>query len=210
MSRIPRIISVDDHVVEPPDLWTNRLPKKWLDKAPRVERDRGVFHIQGGTFSFESESFNAPAAFRAADSGYRFRLGYKYSRYLSVESEFVDFGRAPADLFTSPGNLASAFRGTGIGIDTVATLPLWRSFSFYGRMGAYHGDARNAFATYSTSLLGDGAARGTRWRYGLGVRYEFTKAFGIHAELERYSPLGSPLAGEPDSDLVSVGVAWRF
>jgi hypothetical protein len=77
-------------------------------------------------------------------------------------------------------------------------------------MGAYHGDARNAFATYSTSLLGDGAARGTRWRYGLGVRYEFTKAFGIHAELERYSPLGSPLGGEPDSDLVSVGVAWRF
>jgi OmpA-OmpF porin, OOP family len=148
--------------------------------------------------------------FRAADSGHRFKLGYKYSRYLSVESEFVDFGRTPADLFTSPGNLASAFRSTGIGIDTVATLPLWRSFSFYGRMGAYHGDARNAFATYSTSLLGDGAARGTRWRYGLGVRYEFTKAFGIHAELERYSPLGSPLAGEPDADLVSVGVAWRF
>ena len=53
MSRIPRIISVDDHVVEPPDLWTSRLPKKWQDKAPRVERDRGVFHIQGGAFSFE-------------------------------------------------------------------------------------------------------------------------------------------------------------
>ena len=163
----------------------------------------------GGTFSFETESFNAPAAFRAADSGYRLKLGYKYSRYLSVESEFVDFG-TPADLFTSPGNLASAFRSTGFGIDTVATLPLWRSFSFYGRMGAYHGDARNAFAAYSTSLLGDGASHGTRWRYGLGVRYEFTKALGIHAELERYSPLGSPIAGEPDSDQVSVGVAWRF
>jgi predicted TIM-barrel fold metal-dependent hydrolase len=53
MSRIPKIISVDDHVVEPPDLWTSRLPAKWQDKAPRVERDRGVFKIQGGTFSFE-------------------------------------------------------------------------------------------------------------------------------------------------------------
>jgi predicted TIM-barrel fold metal-dependent hydrolase len=53
MSRIPKIISVDDHVVEPPDLWTSRLPAKWQDKAPRVERDRGVFHIQGGSFSFE-------------------------------------------------------------------------------------------------------------------------------------------------------------
>jgi hypothetical protein len=170
--------------------------------------------VPSGTFSFESEpvntAFNAAAALRAVDSGYRFKLGYKYSRYLSVESEFVDFGRTPADIFTSPGNLASAFRSTGFGVDTVATLPVWRSFSFYGRMGAYHGEARNAFAMYSTSLLGDNASRGTRWRYGLGVRYDFTSAFGIHAELERYSPLGSPLAGEPDSDLVSVGIAWRF
>jgi OmpA-OmpF porin, OOP family len=167
-----------------------------------------------GVFSFESEplttAFNTAAALRAVDSGYRFKLGYKYSRYFSVESEFVDFGRTPADIFTSPGNLASAFRSTGFGVDTVATLPAWRSFSFYGRMGAYHGETRNAFAMYSTSLLGDNASRGTRWRYGLGVRYDFTKAFGIHAELEHYSPLGSPLAGEPDSDLVSVGVAWRF
>jgi predicted TIM-barrel fold metal-dependent hydrolase len=38
---IPRIISVDDHVVEPPDLWTNRLPKKWLDRGPRVKREKG-------------------------------------------------------------------------------------------------------------------------------------------------------------------------
>ena len=39
-TRIPRIISVDDHVVEPPDLWTSRLPSKYADRAPRVERDQ--------------------------------------------------------------------------------------------------------------------------------------------------------------------------
>jgi len=50
---IPRIISVDDHVVEPPDLWTSRLPKKYLDRAPRVERDTAVFNFEGGVFSFE-------------------------------------------------------------------------------------------------------------------------------------------------------------
>ena len=36
---IPLIISVDDHVVEPPDLWTERIPAKFKDRAPRVERD---------------------------------------------------------------------------------------------------------------------------------------------------------------------------
>ncbi len=127
-----------------------------------------------------------------------------------MESEFVDFGRAPADIFTSPGNLASAFRSTGFGVDTVATLPVWRSFSFYGRLGAYRGEARNAFAAYSTSLLGENGPRGTRWRYGLGMRYDFTKAFGIHAEMERYSPLGFDRGSEPESDLFTVGVNWRF
>ncbi|MBW2424154.1 MAG: amidohydrolase [Deltaproteobacteria bacterium] len=38
---IPRIISVDDHVVEPPDLWTSRLPARYRDRGPRIERERG-------------------------------------------------------------------------------------------------------------------------------------------------------------------------
>ena len=37
MLEIPKIISVDDHVVEPPDLWVERLPSKYKDKGPRVE-----------------------------------------------------------------------------------------------------------------------------------------------------------------------------
>lgn len=33
-----RFISVDDHVQEPPDLWTARLPKgQWGDRIPHVE-----------------------------------------------------------------------------------------------------------------------------------------------------------------------------
>ena len=53
MTEIPRIISVDDHVVEPPDLWTSRLPAKYQDRGPRVERDRAIFSFKGGRFSFD-------------------------------------------------------------------------------------------------------------------------------------------------------------
>ena len=53
MTKIPRIISVDDHVVEPPDLWTSRLPSKYADRCPRVERDSAVFNFEGGVFSYE-------------------------------------------------------------------------------------------------------------------------------------------------------------
>jgi predicted TIM-barrel fold metal-dependent hydrolase len=33
------IVSVDDHLVEPPDLFEGRLPSRLADRAPRVERD---------------------------------------------------------------------------------------------------------------------------------------------------------------------------
>jgi predicted TIM-barrel fold metal-dependent hydrolase len=32
------LVSVDDHVVEPPDMWRGRLPAKWRDRAPRLVR----------------------------------------------------------------------------------------------------------------------------------------------------------------------------
>ncbi len=31
-----KLISVDDHIVEPPGLWQSRLPQKYLDAAPRI------------------------------------------------------------------------------------------------------------------------------------------------------------------------------
>ena len=35
---IPRIVSVDDHVIEPPHLWENYIASEFRDRAPRVER----------------------------------------------------------------------------------------------------------------------------------------------------------------------------
>ena len=55
MTKIPRIISVDDHVVEPPDLWTSRLPSKYADRCPRVERDSAVFNFEGGVFVYHGK-----------------------------------------------------------------------------------------------------------------------------------------------------------
>jgi len=42
---LPRIISGDDHVVEPPEIFVDRLPKKYVDRGPRLVRKRGVAHM---------------------------------------------------------------------------------------------------------------------------------------------------------------------
>lgn len=161
-----------------------------------------------GAYSFSSPLFGLTPRLDS-DSGYRLKLGYKYSRYFAVEGELVDTGRGASNPFASPSSLAPSFRSTGFGVDTVATLPLWR-FSFYGKLGAFRGEGRsNGFSTYNTSLFAD-PYRGTRLRAGLGLRYDFTRTLGVRAELERQSPLGASFASESEADHLSVGLLWRF
>lgn len=49
--QIPRIISVDDHVVEPPELWSSRLPERWRERGPRIVRERG--NMDPATFKWK-------------------------------------------------------------------------------------------------------------------------------------------------------------
>ncbi len=37
----PKIISVDDHVVEPPHVWQDRLPAKYKNEGPRDRKSVG-------------------------------------------------------------------------------------------------------------------------------------------------------------------------
>ena len=49
MQEFPKIISVDDHVVEPPNVWQDRLPAKYREIGPRVVRAPiGELTFKGG------------------------------------------------------------------------------------------------------------------------------------------------------------------
>ncbi|MDQ3146116.1 MAG: amidohydrolase [Actinomycetota bacterium] len=53
MESFPKIISVDDHVLEPPGVWQDRLPAKYLDVGPRsVRAPLGEMTFIGGKFSY--------------------------------------------------------------------------------------------------------------------------------------------------------------
>ncbi len=52
---IPKIISVDDHVIEPPDVWQDRLPERFKEAGPRSVRQKGTMNFVGGVFSFEPD-----------------------------------------------------------------------------------------------------------------------------------------------------------
>ena len=51
---LPKIISVDDHVLEPPNVFTDRLPAKYKEIGPRVERlPVAEMTFVGGKFSYK-------------------------------------------------------------------------------------------------------------------------------------------------------------
>ena len=54
-SGIPRIVSVDDHVIEPANVWQDRLPEKYKNVGPRVIQERGNMSFVGGNFSYEPD-----------------------------------------------------------------------------------------------------------------------------------------------------------
>src|SRR6478736_4723016 len=60
---IPRIVSVDDHVVEPAHLWNTWLPARFRDAGPKVER-RGIGsmrHVGGGSYEQTFDADGPPA-----------------------------------------------------------------------------------------------------------------------------------------------------
>ena len=58
---IPWIVSLDDHVVEPPDIWSSRLPAKYRDIGPRVVlAPPGNPVLTGGTYREEPGTEGEP------------------------------------------------------------------------------------------------------------------------------------------------------
>ena len=79
---LPKIISVDDHVVEPPHLWSTWLPPQFRDRGPRVER-RGVASIEFAGAAAYREQFD-DASPNKADTWVYEDLVYTHKRMVAA------------------------------------------------------------------------------------------------------------------------------
>lgn len=60
VEEMPRIISVDDHILEPHDLWQQQLPPSLRDRGPRVVREKVKLGFFGGIYGFERTDDGTP------------------------------------------------------------------------------------------------------------------------------------------------------
>jgi hypothetical protein len=54
--QLPLMISVDDHVMEPRDLWQQQLPPSLRARGPRVVQEKVSLKFEGGHYGFERNS----------------------------------------------------------------------------------------------------------------------------------------------------------
>ena len=74
-----RVISSDNHVVEPADLWISRIESKFKDRAPHIE------YIEGGDWWVCDGQKVIDVAGSGALAGVRFEEPEKLNRQASIE-----------------------------------------------------------------------------------------------------------------------------
>jgi predicted TIM-barrel fold metal-dependent hydrolase len=97
-ARIPRIISVDDHVIEPADLWTTWLPRKFQDSGPRVQRlpyelvspDHPDIHLSQRHFPCKPAASGPTTDFWVYED-WSFPVGHKAIAAAGLSPEEIDF-----------------------------------------------------------------------------------------------------------------------
>src|ERR1700694_2957060 len=158
--------------------------------------------------------FTAPVAEDAPQRALVFG-GYRWSSDISVEAAF----NASDKYALRPGVIGVSSVGLGLSDPPRAWQPdvytSWefvRSLSLYGRLGYAQSDAR-ALSAPLTLVVGDTRRQRDGVNYGVGLRYDLTRALGLRVEYSRFSRFnGDALSAGllPESDQVTLEVQFKF
>ena len=144
--------------------------------------------------------------------------GYRFANDLAVEAAV-----ATVDSYTLQPSLGGPRRGVGLSLApqpdasgktwNVDVFTAWEfrdRMSLYGRLGYAQTETQPA---YVPGFNGDVVRRNRDGvNYGLGLRYDMTRALGLRLEYARFARLPGELATGvlPENDQVQFGLQFRF
>jgi OOP family OmpA-OmpF porin len=138
--------------------------------------------------------------------------GYQFNKYFALEGGYFDLGRFHFAADTTPtGTLNGTFKVRGVNFDAVGIAPITDRFSAFGRVGANYAETRDSFNGTGAVVVLDPnpSKRGTNYKAGLGLQYDFTRALAMRVEGERYR-VNDAVGSKANVDLFSVGLVYRF
>ena len=102
----PKIISVDDHVMEPPTVWSDRLPEKFRAAGPTMHRRKvAEMTFVGGVFSYREANEGEDGTW--CDWWDMEDLRYPLTRVMAAAGVPLNGPDAPQTLILKPGESGS-------------------------------------------------------------------------------------------------------
>jgi opacity protein-like surface antigen len=152
-----------------------------------------------------------PAGFSCKNTGTAIRLGggYQFSNNVGVELSYGDYGSNKASGTVGGVPISASLKATGLEAALVGSLPLSPSFSLTGKLGIAN-----------TKIKGQGAGGGftvsasatsTTGSYGIGMRYDLSKAMALRAQYEDLGKIGdAATTGKSKISLLTAGLVFSF
>ena len=144
--------------------------------------------------------------------------GYRWGNDVAVETRRDTRPLFAATCARGRAAVASAWRsasdndgvGKAFNVDVYTSWEFRKSFSLYGRLGYAQSETQ---AAYAPAFASDVVRRNRDGvNYGLGLRYDMTRALGLRVEYARFGRLPGEFANGlmPENDQVQLGVQFRF
>jgi OmpA-OmpF porin, OOP family len=143
-----------------------------------------------GTSRYKGDDIGGLSTDRS-DTGGKLYGGYSFSPNFGLEAGYARLGKFKSD--------AGQIKADGVFLDAVGTVPLGNNFSALGRVGLFGGKLDSSTA---------GSDRGTSYKVGAGVQYDFDKNVALRGEWERYR--FDALDTKTNVDQYSVGLNYKF
>jgi OOP family OmpA-OmpF porin len=144
--------------------------------------------------------------------GFKAFGGYQFDKYFALESGYFDLGEFGFLANTLPaGALNGTIKVKGLNFDGVGSLPFTDKFSAFARAGLNYAEAKDNFSGSGlvTVTNPNRTKRAPNYKFGAGLQYDFTRAFGVRVEAERYR-VDDAVGNKGDIDLFSAGLLYRF
>ncbi len=145
-------------------------------------------------------------------SGYKLFGGLQFNSNIAFEAGYFDLGTFGFKATTQPsGTFTGNTKVRGLDFDVVGIWPITSQLSAFGRFGLDYVDATDSFNGSGFVSVPDSnpSKRDVSYKFGMGLQYDFTRAFGGRAEVERYR-IKTSNGNTGDVDLFSLGVIYRF
>jgi OOP family OmpA-OmpF porin len=159
-----------------------------------------------------TNGFTSNTLISSHETAWKIFGGYQFNQNFAIEAGYTDFGRFNGTTYISapaPGVAAAKWNASSpLNVAVVGTFPVWDRFAVLGKLGVAVTKVTASVAPPSPVSL---SATRVQPLLGVGLKYDFTKAFAVRGEFERFNNVGDGSnTGQTPINVWSLSGQYRF